>query len=181
MPSNARSHKSYSVKTNITLLNKFDTAQTEVWSDVADISSQYKVNSNTANLSDVYESQKSHLDELSRKHKLDKSSNGVAFYSNNKLISLDILNSTSLYCAHFYKLLNSAILSTMHFFNFNPPSQIKALGKLARILNKISTTDKSVYNSPGVGADSRFETKNFHGFELTYESNLIHLSIQRKC
>lgn len=151
--------------------------QGERWSDIDKFLKSHKITSNSSDLSEVYYSNKMFIDQITPDFTVNKDANGLAIFYKDKIESIDIFNRTDVYEEYFPKLINSAVVE----FNFTE-EETKEIGfdevkyKTLEFFDKIKELDCEEYNGVGVGTEKRFKSKEITGFELEYDSHLIHLT-----
>jgi len=151
--------------------------QENVWNIVSEKLSDLDIDSKTSNLSDAMKDKREEYKIFSDEFKRDDSVNGLALFKGNKLIGMDLFNSSKVYQDYFCKILKGA---AMEFSNNNSPenkiveSEIKY--KTLEIIDKIEVMETKSFKGIGVGTEERFEAEKLTGFQLIYDNKLIHLA-----
>ena len=165
-PSFMRSRKAKDVKESLKMRKSYDAKQGEVWAEVSNYSKSYSINSDTSNLSDIFDSKKNDFDNFISEFKIDSESNGIAIFIYNKLLNIEI-----------FKLLKGAYFEA---FNLKPAeeklTEAEAVYKTSDFLDKTETLTYEDHPGVGVGVERRFNTEEMTGLELNYEINQIHFA-----
>lgn len=177
IPSAMRSKKTSKVSMNLEESLEFDADQSEVWENVDNYSMDFKVVSETSDLTEVLKEKKETIDELTNHFKLSPEANGMAVFVNDRLLHIDIFNRKDIYHEYFAKLLRGAVSETLFLKLGNPLPVEKAVSILNTLLEKREKITKKDYPAVGLGVEKRFEDKDITGFELEFEKKKVHTTI----
>jgi len=176
-PSFMRSRKAKDVKESLKSGKNYDAKQGEVWAEVSNYSKSYSIDSDTSNLSDIFDSKKDDFDNFINEFKIETESNGIAIFINNKLLNIEIFNRTDIYKDYFNKLLKGAYFEA---FMLKPAehklTEAEAIYKTSDFLDKTETLTYEEHPGVGVGIERRFNSEDMTGLELNYENNQIHFA-----
>lgn len=109
-PAVLRAKKAMAVAANLRTKRKYFACQKEIGDEVDKYSFKFKVNSKSANLSDVYAEKNKDFIAFLESFKHVPSANGLAVFVKNNLLSLDIFNRTDIYAEYFPKILKGCAL-----------------------------------------------------------------------
>ena len=166
---------SYSLKTYA----KYASDQGSIWNTVSKVSEKMNVSSDTSNLSDVYEKKSNSYEKFLNAFKANNEANGVAFFINKKLVNIEIFNRSDIFSEYFPKMLKGI---SMDAFGLKSPGELEkaeAEFKTLDLLDQLETMQMDTHKGVGLGNEKRFVTNDVSGFQLDYNSNLIHFTAMR--
>jgi hypothetical protein len=174
-----RATKAKSVSDNLKKGKKFESNQRKVWQEVSNIYYDCFDSSPTDNLSDLYEKKSLDINEYIRHFQNVEGSNGIAFFINKRIQSVDIFGRNDIYIDYFQKLLKGIGLSALSLKTNNEKNLNLdgALSMVKSMLNDSSGKIEGKYNSIGLGETDIYESMNYTGFELSYNNALVHLAL----
>lgn len=175
-PSSMRASKAADVKKNLKTQKVFYAKQSKVWNDVSKYEDNYGSKSETSDLSYVFDSQKSRLDELMRSIKPENDSNGIAMFIGGSLLSIEVFNRSYIFAEYFPKIIRGTLFEVLSIKNIEKRliGEAEALYKAQDFFDKIDELTFEEHRSVGAGFDRRFDTKDMTGFELRYDHKHIH-------
>lgn len=176
-PSEMRKAKSQRVAYSMKMDNSFAADQSEVWDKVAEYQQSLGVSSGTKNFSDVFEQRESAYEKFLKNFQLNANANGIAFFINKKLKNADVFNRTDLFAEYFPKMLKGVALDVYGLKSTGEISEAEASFKTLDLFDKLEAVDTSKHKGVSSGEEKRFESNEFTGFELNYNSHLVHLSV----
>lgn len=177
IPSAMRAKKTSKVSMSLNRNLEFDADQSEVWENVDNYSMNFKVASDTSDLTDVLKGKKETIDELTNHFILSTQANGMAVFVNDNLLHIDIFHRKDIYQEYFAKLLRGAVSETIFLKPGKPLPVEKAVSILNSLLEKREKISKKDYPAVGLGVEKRFEDKDITGFELEFEKKKLHTTI----
>lgn len=177
-PQKLRAKKSQSVSLNLKA-NRFHLAdQNEVWHDVEGYYEAHRMSSSTMDLSELFTRKEDDFEIFIKKFELNTNSNGISLFVNKKLLSIDLFNRTDIYQEYFPKILRAAAIETFQLKEKeNQITEAEATYKILNLFDTLETIKYETYPGVGIGTEKRFNTENITGFELNFNSHLIHLTL----
>lgn len=177
-PQKLRAKKSQSVSLNLKA-NRFHLAdQNEVWHDVEEYYETLRMSSSTMDLSELFTRKEDDFEIFIKKFELNTNSNGISLFVNKKLLSIDLFNRTDIYQEYFPKILRAAAIETFQLKEKeNQITEAEATYKTLNLFDTLETIKYETYPGVGIGTEKRFNTENITGFELNFNSHLIHLTL----
>lgn len=175
-PSVLRAKKAFKVSENLKKGVRHFADQGEVWEDVNLYSLKFNIKSRSDNLSDVFNGKKKDFNEFIGFFMPDKSANGLAVFINNGLLSLDIFNRTEIYSEYFPRILKGCAMEAFGLKGKSEMTEAEAKFKTLTFLDQFENLNFDEHPGVGVGIEKRFRSENLTGFELVYNSNMIHLT-----
>lgn len=153
--------------------------QINVWWHVAHLASVHQVHSPTDNLGDVFEANQARIEEALRTLQHNPAANGLAVWSGNRLLSVDIFNRPDALADYFHRLIRGIFLDL-------PPGSLPAATPAASADQLTAQIEAALATAtpphPGVaaGTERRFDTPDTVGFALEYQNHLVHLNLTAK-
>lgn len=175
-PSKLRAKKAFSVSESLNLGMKHESDQGEVWQDVDNYKTSFFCKSPTSNLSDVYEQKKNDFDNFVKNFQKDENANGIAVFVKDSLLSLDIFNRNDIYAEYFPRILKSSAMEAFIIKKQSKISEAEAKYKTLSFLDQFEHLAFDEHPGVGVGIEKRFNAEDITGFELVYNSHMIHLT-----
>jgi ARG/rhodanese/phosphatase superfamily protein len=176
-PIRMRAKKTQRVKENLDQSRGHESNQSEVWDDVHNYHMSFDVNSETSNLSDIYNSKSIEFDSYINAFSLEPDSNGIALIVKKQLLSVDVFNSKNIYMEYFTKILKSAAFESFQLKKSKDhPTEAESKYKTLTFFDSLDNIDYTEYDGPGVGIEKRFQSENLAGVELSYKKHMIHLT-----
>jgi hypothetical protein len=175
-PFGMRKTKSESVSVSMKKDNSFRADQHKVWSEVAEMSMCLGVSSASSNLSDVFDESDSAFDKFLKTFRCEPKANGVAFFINKKLKHADVFNRTDIYEEYFPKMIKGISLDVYGMKSEGQMTNAEAEFKTLDLFDQLEVIPHDKHKGAALGEEKRFKTNSLSGFELNYNSHLIHLS-----
>lgn len=176
-PPKIRAGKSRNVSESLRARSEFDAGQGEVWKNVEDYQVAFRVNSPSMSLADVYDKEKDNFDSFIKSFSINNDANGLAIFLDKQLINVDVFNRTDIYQEYFPKILRSAAMEIAHLEDkTNDITDAEAAFKTVNVFDTLEKIEYTEHPGVGSGKEKRFDTEELTGFELSYRSNLIHLT-----
>jgi hypothetical protein len=177
VPQKLRANKAQAVKESREMRKTSSANQSQVWNDVSDYSAKLNCFSETSSLSDIYEKKKKDLDAVLKSFLPDKDANGMAVFSERRLLCTDIFNRKEIYNEYFPKILRSSAMEILSLQSKeNKLTEAEAAFKTLSLFDSISAAEVSVHPGVGAGEEKRFQTNEVTGFTLEFKKHLIHLT-----
>jgi hypothetical protein len=133
--------------------------------------------SETSDLSELMETKMVDFDKFIKFFDCNNEANGLAMYSGDKVVSVEIFNRTNVYREYFHKLLKA---TAMEIFYMNKDESKMQKDDALDILNmEINKLEKAKFNDfPGLaaGTERRYDSEEFSCHSLSYNDKQIHFS-----
>lgn len=176
-PMKMRANKAQKVRENLYRSRGHESDQGEVWDDVNNYGMSFKVNSATANLSDIYTNKAKDFEKFVEAFKINCESNGMALFVRKQLLSIDTFHRRDIYEQYFKKILKSASFETYNLKESKlHPGEAEVSYKTKTFFDSLEKMEYREFDSPGVGKEKRFESDKLTGVQLNYSNHLIHLT-----
>ncbi len=180
-PTSLRASKASQVRANLQSKMGFQADQAKIWGRVADYQRMHGVASGTSNISDVFDEKGSRLNHLIERFTADPQANGLAIFFGSDLACVDVFNRVDVFREYFPKILRGAAFEASAMRQPRKTlGQAEAEYRTLDLLDSFDLLPRDEQPSIGVGMDRRFENHDVTGFELVFESHLIHLAALRK-
>ncbi len=176
-PAMLRKQKNINVNRNLNSGRSYYSDQGEVWANVGDYEARYSRKSDTSDLSEIIESVQEEYDTFIKHFHCYENANGLAMFTEDKIISIEIFNRTDIYSEYFPKLLKSAAIE-IHHRNKNESSlqMDDASGLLKSELEKLGKAKHKEFKGLAAGVEKRYDSEEFSCHSLLYNDNRIHFS-----
>jgi hypothetical protein len=175
-PTAMRARKARDVKESLKEERGHYSDQGAVWESVTHFSMLHEIQSDTSNLSDIFDSKMNDFEELSKHFIPDPNANGLAVFVNNRLLNIDIFNRTDIYHEYFAKIIKGVAIEAIRLTPKAVPTEAEVKYKTVDFLDKFETLNFEMSKGVGIGNEKRFETTELTGFELVYKDETIHLT-----
>ena len=175
-PSDLRAKKARRVAENLRRRKEHTASQKEIWDEVDKYALKFMVQSKSSNLSDVYAEKNRDFVGFIESFKHVPEANGMAVFVKKNLLSMDIFNRTDIYAEYFPKILKGCALEVFGLPGNSELSEAEANYKTLNFIDQFEKLDFDEYPGVGIGTEKRFNTNGLTGFELSYNSHLIHLT-----
>jgi len=177
VPQKLRANKARAVKENREQRKAPMSRQAEVWNDVEQYSINFECDSPTKNLNEVYEKRKEDFDSFIKNFTVNENANGLAVFSDNRLLCTDLFNRTEIYREYFPKLLRSSSMELIHLKKKeNTLTEAEGIYKTILLYDSIPAIESSTHKGVGAGTEKRFENRSVTGFILEFNKHIIHLT-----
>lgn len=174
-PPNLRSLKAKIIKENLKRGKIHMADQSRIWDRVSEYERNSIMKSDTSNLFDVFEHEKTNISEFIRSFNAEKKVNGLAIFIYNRLLNLEIFNSEKVFSEYFSKLLKSAAMEAVNLNETeNILTEAEAFYKTNVFMDSITDLRYDYHEGVGAGEEKRFETDEMTGFELSYKNTPVH-------
>lgn len=177
-PQKIRALKSEAVKDSLRRNNTYAADQMQVWSEVGNYQTAFKVYSPTMNLNELYDREGEHFESYIKDFTLDENANGLAVFSDKELINLDVFNRTDIYREYFFKILKSSAIEVSQLKDsIHELAEAEAISKTVSLLYTVGKAPFSEHPGVGAGHEKRYDNDEFTGFELGCDNTMIHLTV----
>jgi len=177
-PQKLRAKKSRAVEENLRFESSHMAEQNEVWNDVEEYQTVLRCKSPTSSLSDVFDSKKDEFEEFVKKFPVNHDANGLAIFTDKKLLNVDLFNRTDVYQEYYPKILRSTAMEVSHLTDKgNEITDAEAAFKTVNLFDNLEKIEYTVHPGVGVGDEKRFDSPELTGFELNFKNHLIHLTL----
>ena len=162
---------------------KYQTNQSQVWSNVEESMDQLGVFSSTASHSDSFRERRKDFTNLINKITLNKNANGLAYFVNGTLSGIEIFNRNDVYDDYFEKLKYAiAMDAEIKLSKRVEPQSIsddKAREDILYCIDDFNSQLENIDSCKGVGlgVESRLVTDKEVYYDLTYQKQTVHQSI----
>ncbi len=179
--SGLRYEKAEKVRKNLKKKNEFDADQRNIWANVSEYHKSFACASRTLDYTDIFHLKSEDLENTIDKFVVDAGSNGMVLYFGDKLLNIDLFNSSKIYSEYFLKLLNGGIIEAQKLETSEKRvSEAEATFKTFEFFDNYENLQFDMHKGAGVGKEKRFTTDEITGFELQYGLYLIHLTVLQK-
>jgi len=172
-----RAKKASSVSANLKDFQTFRSDQGEIWDEIDKMSIQYKVQSPTRAMRDVYSSRLKELDDYLQAFKYLDNQKGLIVFINGKISGLDIVSLASAYKILHPKLVKSYALEALIMNNKETDDSLVNIARF--FLEETKTCEEEKYSSIGHGWDFRYKGRYIVGSSLVHEDKVIHSAFFR--
>lgn len=149
--------------------------QSEVWNEVERKMEALQCASPSSALHQAYEDYASRLGDMVTEIPVPKDCCGVVFAVGNRLAGIDVFDRPSTLARFWPKLTRAYALDALEEEPVAPPSEGKA--DVERRLRSLRDAVVEQYDSPGVGHDLRFRTRDLVGSALIVDGALVHAEL----
>lgn len=185
-PSSLKMRKSESVSRSLSSSAgmSYRSDQHEVWNEVERLSSSARVYSPSSAMSDVFDSRTKDIEDYVKCFKPEEKQNGMIVFINNKIVGLEYISNARVFPFLFKKLIRGYAMDALLdqetksetrfgklFENFIQKKMVK------EFFDKIASSNEEKFKSVGLGDDHRLTTKDLVGSALSYEEEIVHLSV----
>ncbi len=175
MAKKARENKARTVAMSLRNEKSYRSNQGQVWNDIAALSDEVGVRSETGAMRDVYESRKASLDEYVEAFPVKEGQKGLLFLIDGKVVGFDIISSVSGYADLHGKIVRSyamEVLATREGTDGGKGNERKA----SDFFERLRSCREEKYQSIGYGIDYRFENEISVGSALVNLEKVIHMA-----
>jgi len=169
----ARAQKMKDVTSSLARMGTRMSDQGGVWNAIGVISNKLGFVSPTDALHDVYESQKSHIDDYLDTIEPQKGQIGAIFAINGCAAGVEIFDCAETLATYLPKIVRSYALDAL-------ANQTAVSGadesEAAQLLDSILELDAQSFPAVGLGEDLRIETESICGGALTHNGKMVHLA-----
>ncbi|MHB8110479.1 MAG: ARPP-1 family domain-containing protein [Syntrophorhabdaceae bacterium] len=148
--------------------------QGQVWDDIAAMSRESGVHSETGAMRDVYESRKAGLDEYIEAFPLLDNQKGIFVLIGGKVVGFDIVALSQAYADLHAKLINSYAMDALT--DHGKATLADNEKKARKFFDTILSSREEKYKSVGYGTDYRFENGASVGSSLVNFEKVIHMA-----
>jgi hypothetical protein len=176
-PAMLRKQKNINVNKNLKSGNSYYASQSDVWDSVSHYESRYSMKSETSDLSELMEKKQADFDSFIKYFNLDNDANGLAMFSGDKVVSLEIFNRTNVYAEYFLKLIRATAME-IFYMNKDESKMQKddALDILNMEISKLEKTEFNDFSGLAAGTERRYDSEEFSCHSLSYNDKQIHFS-----
>ncbi|MFZ4590983.1 MAG: ARPP-1 family domain-containing protein, partial [Ignavibacteria bacterium] len=113
-PAKLRKQKNMNVYKSLKSGNSYYASQGDVWDNVSHYEKIYSVKSETSDLTEVMETKMADFDKYIKYFECHNEANGLAMFSEDKVVSVEIFNRTNVYREYFHKLLRATAMEVFY-------------------------------------------------------------------
>lgn len=177
LPAKLRKMKSINIKNNLKSNKSYYANQSELWSEINAYEICHEYNSETMDLNELMMAKENNFKKFIEDFHFDKDANGLAMFSGDKLINVEIFNKSDIYKEYFSKMLYSTAMEIYHLDKSDSKMQKDDAEDIVKIeLKKLDSYDSKNYPGLGVGTEKRYDTFEFSCHSLSYNENIIHFA-----
>ncbi|GMU96840.1 DUF6569 family protein [Ignavibacterium sp.] len=177
-PDTLRAKKLKSVTKNLKQGRGHFADQGEVWDTVLNYSMSLDAFSESSDLTEVMNKKRGSLDSFIGKFPLNKSANGLAIFTDNSPLSIDLFNRIDIYQEYFPKRLRSAAAEVFNLKEKeNKITEAEAKFKTLNLFDQLETMESTQHNGVGTGTEKRWDSDKIVAMELKYLDHLIHFTL----
>jgi hypothetical protein len=177
VPAMLRKQKNMNVNNNLKSGKSYYANQGDVWNSVSSYETRYDYSSNTSDLSELITEKMADFDSFIKHFVCDNDANGLAMFSGDKVVSVEIFNRKNIFGEYFSRLLRS---TAMEIYYLNRKESKMQRDDAVDILEmKLNKLDTAMYNDfPGLaaGTERRYDSEEFSCHSLNYKERQIHFS-----
>jgi len=177
-PHRIRASKSEAVKKSLRKSNSYMADQGRVWNEVNRYHAAYRVKSSTMNLNELFDSEGGNFEDYIKDFKPDEKANGLAVFSDDRLVNIDVFNRTDIYREYFPKILRS---SAIEIFQLDDSArnlaEADAISRTESLFGELAKAPFSEHPGVGEGNEKRYDNDEFTGFELSFGDKMVHLTL----
>jgi hypothetical protein len=129
--------------------------------------------SRTRAMDDAFKNKANDLDEALRQFSLEPGQTGILFFHGGKVAGLDILSRPAAYARLHDKLVKSYVIDSLEMKKAHTTREALLVASEKFLASAVSGTT-SIYPSPGLGEDHRFNSPVVSGSSLIYNTEPIH-------
>ncbi|MEN6615787.1 MAG: DUF6569 family protein [Syntrophorhabdus sp.] len=177
MARKARQNKTETVLNRLRNEMSFRSDQGRVWDDIAEMSRDAGVRSETGAMRDVYESKKASLDEYIQALPLIDRQQGLFVLIGGEVVGFDIIAQGSAYADLHAKLIKSYAMDAL--IDHHNAHGVNREKKAREFFDAILSSTEEKYKSVGYGTDYRFENGIAVGSALVNFEQVIHMAFFR--
>jgi hypothetical protein len=154
----------------------FQSDQGEIWDGIVQIAQRRDAVSPSMAMSEVYEKNRSSIDEYVKHFRLIDGQVGAVFMINGKVVGLDTFGKTESFSKIFKKLVQSYTLDAIDWFDSK--KEHKALkSDVSKFLKDSQKSPVEIHEGVGLGTDCRLDSDKVTGFALAMDEKILHLSV----
>lgn len=177
-PDTIRAKKLKAVTKNLKIGRGHFADQGEVWDTVNEFSEHLESFSESSDLTDIMNKRRESLDSFIDKFPLNEKANGLAIFTDNSPLSIDLFNRTDIYQEYFPKRLRSAATEVFNLKDKeNTITESEANFKTLNLFDEIEKQKFTLHDGVGVGKEKRYDNDKFVAMELSYNNHLIHFTL----
>lgn len=177
-PDTLRGKKLKSVTQNLKRGRGHFADQGQVWDDVDFYAFKMSARSETHDFAEIMDKNRETLDSFINKFPLDRAANGLAIFTDNSPLSIDIFNRTDIYQEYFPKRLRSAATEVYNLKEKeNKITEAEAKFKTLNMFDQLETMNSSIHDGVGIGIEKRWDSDKIVAMELKYLEHLIHFTM----
>ncbi len=174
VPIEIRRKKSSHVHFSLLNDNGYFADQGQIWNDIHFYSRLNNASSSTSDLYEMKMKSYSQYQEELNTIPVSPESSGICFFVNDRLLSVEVFNRSSIYFEYFPKRLHSAFEFGMRVKPKNVP-EVEIVEKFQDFMDSIDNANAKIFPAVSSGTEKRFKTANIEGFQLLYNNLLIHM------
>jgi hypothetical protein len=180
-PSFLRADKAGQVRKSLKANRGHMADQGEIWGRVEEYHARLKVSSATGSLSDVYAQREDMFEKFISAFTLAEKANGAAIFMGKEMLSIDLFNRRDVFGEYFPRLLRGVGAEV-----FSRPAKKQTLTEseasywALEFMDEFDGLELEEFPGVGVGVERRFEKNPMTGFELRYQSAMVHLTVLRQ-
>ncbi len=176
MSAKLRANKGSSVSKNLLDTGRRNSDQSEVWDDVAEMCSNFQVDSNTGAMRDVYEHIKDDLSSIVKDFSPIAGQRGMVVFINGVVVGCEYLSQPRAFAKVYDKLLRSYATDALQKPT-NKEGTAANLSAAHEFLSLVTGSDVKSYDALGYGLEHRITSESITGSALIVDETMIHISL----
>jgi len=175
MSSDLRAMKAGQVHTSLRRTSEYRSDQGAIWHEISDKAVRRDAGSPSMAMSEIYEKDRSLVDEYEKAFSPVPGQLGALFLLNGRAAGLDAFGRRDTLAKVFRKLLRSYALDAVD--HYDPASEPPAPeADAAAFLEACASARVEAYDAPALGTDGRIFSDVVIGFALAFEDRVLHFS-----
>lgn len=152
--------------------------QSAVWDDIREKSSSFRVSSETAAMSDIFEQESARLEDYVRPFSAMEDQLGAVFAVGDRVMGFDLFDSSETFRKLFPKLLRSYGLDALDRAGRegSEPKGRCSSSEARAFLEQVGKARLEEFPAVGEGMDIRLSGRNLNGAALVADGRVVHLS-----
>lgn len=176
MSPDIRARKASQVSRNLEFANEYCSDQGDIWDSLDMKAASLGAESPTGAMSEMFEKQKTGLDDYCRGFACEPHQCGALFLINGRVAGLDVFGKEASFTSVFDKLVRSYALDALQWRDKNPSTTDHA-HTARQFLERALQAACSAHDSIGLGTDIRLSSDDLTGFALQHEQEIVHLCL----
>jgi len=180
MAPSMRTRKAFHVKQSLERNGSYRADQSDIWEEISAKAQRLQSESPTMSMNRMYEDKSTSLQDFFEHFKLEAKHVGAVFAINDEIVGLDSFGKPETYAGVYEKLLNSYALDAIDWLNVKEGSGTLKKQDVETFLESIKNIQPDEHKPVQLGTDYRLESGRLIGFALSFEKDILHLSVFNK-
>lgn len=176
-PAMLRKQKNMNVNNNLKSGSSYYANQGDVWNSVNSYEARYDYKSNTSDLSELMEAKMADFDTFLKYFQCDNDANGLAMFSGDKVVSIEIFNRSDIYKEYFPKLIRATSMEIFYMDKEESKMQKDDAADILKMeMDRINNVRYNDFPGLAAGTERRYDSEEFSCHSLNYNDKQIHFS-----